>query len=132
MATIFERAARKKLRFETTKGLIAVEDLFDLPLLAVGAKKLCLNDMAVQYNKLVGSQGKINFVQRVEVPVTDDKLRFDLIKYVIDYKISLAATQESRAKKAQQRLLILGLIDEKQNDALKSKSPEELRAMLEE
>ena len=29
---MFEKAARLKLRFDTSKGLVTVEDLFDLPL----------------------------------------------------------------------------------------------------
>ncbi len=128
MTTIFARASKKKLRFETEKGLLSTEDLWDLPLL--DPVLLCLNDMAKKYNKRVKDDGEDNFVEPAAAKATDDKLKFELVKHVIDYKVQAAAAQENRLKKQQQRELILKLIDEKQNDELKEKSAEELLAML--
>ena len=46
MSEIFMKATQKKLRFDSTQGLLTVEDLWDLPLTGTN-KKANLDDIAI-------------------------------------------------------------------------------------
>lgn len=130
MGTIFERASRKKLRFNTQKGVLSTEDLWDLPLLH--ETELCLNDLAIKYNSRVKEASEENFVEPGKVTPTDDKLKFEIVKHIIDHKVKAAQVAETRAKKRRQRDLVLQVLNEKENEELRSKSSEELRALLDD
>jgi len=132
MDTIFARASKKKLRFNTDLGMLSVDDLWDLDLLS--ESRLCLNDLAKHYNQLVKGADEDNFVEaaKVTTSTTDDKLRFELVKHVIDYKLTAATKAETAAKRKQKRELILQIVDEKDNEKLKGMSRKKLLEMIDE
>lgn len=58
---LFEFAVRNKLRFDSSKGQLTVEQLFDVPLTARGA--FSLNAIAQTIDAELNSSGVKNFVQ---------------------------------------------------------------------
>ena len=56
MSNLFEVAARKKYRFDSQKGLLSVEELWDLPLQST--KSVSLDSIAIALNKEIKALGK--------------------------------------------------------------------------
>lgn len=127
--SIFEQAARDKLRFDTAKGLLAAEDLWDLPLSSPSGRPN-LNDIAVDLHRRLQDAAPISFVETVVATDNGNQLRFDLVKHVIDVRMAENKTHADLAAKAAKKQQIMGLIAEKEGDALKSMTREELEGLL--
>jgi hypothetical protein len=123
---MFEQASRGKLRFETQKGLITVEDLWDLPL---SGKGINLDDIAVGlYNQLRNSD-RVSFVSKTSNRNDEIQLKFDVVKHVIDVKMAERDAEAELAKRKATKQRILELIAQKQDQELAGKSIEELTSL---
>lgn len=125
--SIFEKASRLKLRFETSKGALTAEDLWDLPLQATN--KPNLDDLARELYTQVKGSDAISFVNKTAKPSEALQLRFDLVKHVIDTRLTENAAKEEAELNKQRKARILALIEEKENNQLGERSLEELRAL---
>lgn len=125
---IFEKAARMKLRFESPKGDLTVEDLYDLPLTKSNGANL--NDVAKTVNRALKSAEEEDFVHKVTMKTEYLQMKLDIVKHVIATKI--AENEEARlaSVKKVQKERILEILDQKQNESLKGKSEEELHQLL--
>lgn len=127
---MFEKASRQKLRFNVQGGVYAVEDLWDLPLQSI--KGNSLDSIAIGLSKEIKALGEESFV--TTKPVGNDllQLKLDIVKHII---VTKQAENETRAKAAANKAAkdkILGLIAQKQDEDLSSKSLEELLKLAEE
>ena len=131
---MFAFATRKKFRFDTYKGQVTVEDLWDLPLTATNGRPN-LDDIAKELYKKMKDENEMSFVKptsQVNKEFNIIKTKFDIVKYIIDVKLAEAeAAKKAKETKARNQR-ILGLIAQKEDEALASKSKEELLAMLAE
>lgn len=120
--TLFETAARQKLRFASNLGQLSVEDLWDLPL--TSATKVNLDQIAVDLNRqLKGTEesfvstGKKNAVL---------ELKFEIVKHIITTRVTENQNkldeQNRKARKAQ----IEELIAKKKDEGLSNMSIAEL------
>jgi len=132
MSDIFEKASRAKLRFTSPQGPLSVEDLWDLPLTSDKPNRANLDDIAIALHRELEAKPKVSFVHasaNQENSLT--QMSFDIVKRVIEVRMAenaaAATARENKAKKQQ----LLGLISQKENEALGSKSLDELRAMAE-
>lgn len=129
---IFALATRRKLTFATPAGLLATQDLWDLPLISSKVNVPCLDNIAMSLAKQIKDTGDItSFVTKTSKPSATLQLQFDVIKYVIEEKL---ADQETAAKAADTKARndrIRELIAGKKDEALASKSVEELMKLLE-
>lgn len=128
---IFERAARRKLRFSTLGGEYATEDLFSLPL--THATKPNLNTIGLGIKNELKGLGEDSLVDTTP----DDRkvlleLKLEIVKHVIASKQADALAAENRTKKAELRRQLTDILITKENEALKSLSPEEIRKKIEE
>ena len=118
---IFQKAIKRKIRFQYN-GVLTVEDLYDLR-----PKSLDELYRELAKNSNEGGEGLLD-LSREE---TDNTLRMELVKAVFEDK----AKDAERARKAMstraQKEKIREIIAEKQDGALRDKSLEDLRAMLE-
>lgn len=117
---IFEKASRKKLRFSVGKGSASVEDLWDLDLTT-------LDDTAIAVDKKIEQSRGKSFISTSRAS-SDDILRLDLLKHVIQTKMKEAADADERKAKKARVARIDEIIARKQEDALGQKSLEELVA----
>lgn len=128
---IFAKATRVKLRFETPKGLLSVEDLWDLPLKSrQGSANL--NDVAVQLHGKLGQQ-QISFVEQPDPASNNEveQLAFDVVKFIIDTRLAQAAINLKAVERKEQKARLLDIINRKQNAQLEDTPLEELQAMVE-
>ena len=124
----FEQASRMKLRFDTPKGLLSAEDLWDLPL--TSAKGANLDDIARGLHIELRSGNDVSFVAPTQRADTTLQLRFDVVKHVIDTRLAenAAATNAAAAREKKQKLL--ALIEAKEGESLSQMSIDQLRAMV--
>jgi hypothetical protein len=123
---MYKRASRVQLRFETTSGLLSVEQLWSLSLPKL--EKL----VKTQYEKIKedGVSNELSFLNDVSKVDETEKLRFDILKDIYMTKnAELIASHEAAAVKEHNQK-ILQLINMKQDQELQNKSIDELRAML--
>ena len=122
---MYKRAAQLKLRFDTDKGRVSVEDLFSfsLPQLDVVGKALRKSVKDSEEESLIGETSN-------DVAIT--KLKFDLVLDVIATKKAAIqdATNASANKALKQELL--AELEARQKDSLKNLSEDELRRKLAE
>jgi hypothetical protein len=133
---MFAKASRIKLRFDSSKGQLAVEDLWDLPLTS-DAGKVNLDDIARELHKQIKDGEEVSFVkkassdsQKTAAAFAVKQLKFNIIKYIIDVRVAEnEAAQLARANR-EQKQKILKFIAEKQDGDLRNKSEADLQAML--
>jgi hypothetical protein len=127
---IFEQAVRQRLRFESPKGPLTVEDLFALPLTSA-TEKANLDDIAKALHKQLKSNDDISFVTPAQKSDQTVQTKFDIVKYIIDIRIAERDAAAEAAQRKEKKQQILSLIAGKENDKLASSSLEELRKMAE-
>ena len=121
----YEVALRNKFRFNSKRGVLTVEDLWDLSL---GE----LDEIAVAYHKQVKSEdNSLSFIGKRTAAVKTQQLKFDIVKHIIDVKLAEKAGAEEAADKKARKQKILALIADKQDAALADKTVDELTKELE-
>ncbi len=125
---LFITAARSKFRFTSTSGQLSAEDLWDLPLSGRGAN---LDNIARGIHKeLKDADGDISFVKPAVKTTTELQAKFDIVKYVIDVKMSERDARDVAEAKSATKQKLLAKLAEKQDKDLDSKSSEEIQAMI--
>ena len=119
ITNIFEAATKEKYRFPF-KGMISVEDLWDLKLQDLDSVFKSLNKQKKQ-----NDEESLLQVKTAEDQELDNKIQ--IVKHIVKFKQE-EIEERLQAKEYNQKLL--ELIERKQNEELAGKSIEELQAML--
>jgi hypothetical protein len=124
MENIFERAAREKTRFPY-KGMVSVEDIWDLNVQELDKIFKVLNARlkTLEGESLLGVKAKAD---------TDLDLQIAIVRRIVEVKLAEMAARELEREKKQKKQKILEILSTKQDEALKSLSPEALQKMLED
>ena len=125
---MFEQAARRKLRFDSSIGPISAEDLWDLDLISRRGKPN-LNDIAITVHGRL-EKSTVSFVDDEATADPDMVLRLDILKHVIAVKKTEAKAAADASEKAAKKQQILGILARKADAALESSSEDELRGLL--
>jgi hypothetical protein len=124
---IFETATRKKLRFESTKGLLSVEDLWDLPLRST--RGASLDKLAGEYDKQRENVTKSYVEPTIEVD-EEAKLSFDIIMHIIKVRLEEVRVRSEAKARKEKKAKIMAIIESKEDSALEGLSIEDLRKQL--
>jgi len=130
MKDLFERASRMKIRFETEKGNIATEDLWDLPLTDLGSGGVYLDGIAQGLHKELKDSAATSFVVKKSQTNETCELKLEIVKRVIDFKLAVIEKNQSEAVRKSELTRIEGIIADKEDDEIKGKSLAELKKML--
>jgi len=129
MDNLFLLASRSKFRFSTASGIIAAEDLWDLPL--SDTRKANLDDIAKALNRqLKEANEEQSFVKPAAATTNETKAKFDLVLVVIKTKMEERDAAKALADKQANKQKIMALIDRKKDEALAGKTEAELQALL--
>lgn len=120
---MFEKASRMKLRYQTNRGVISVEDLWDLSLES-------LDTIAISLNKKLKESQTESFIKTKTKDTTELELKFNIVKHIIDVKLSEAEARKSAAEKRAKKQKLMDLIAKKQDAELEGKSVDELMKEL--
>jgi hypothetical protein len=125
---MFEVATREKFRFESTRGTLTVEDLWDVPL--TGNKGFNLDNIARTIYSHIKDSEDISFVSKKTTQNNTLTLKLDIVKYIIQKKLEDAEANEHRKAKADKNAVIRGIIQQKEMANLAEKDIDELKALL--
>ena len=121
---IFEYASRNKVRFPF-KGMISVEDLWDLSLTNLDSIYKTLNKQVKQSEEesLLSTKASVD---------TELEVQIAIVKHIVSVKlVEKEAAEKASAKKAQKQK-IMSIIATKENEALQNSSIDDLKKMLDE
>jgi hypothetical protein len=124
MINLFELATRKKFRFPF-KGMISVEDLWDLSL-----KNLDAVFKALTAEKKQASEMSLLATKSAEDEILDAKIA--IVQYIFNTKVAEAAAAKQAATNAAEAQHIMALIANKKDAELANLSVPELEAKLAE
>ena len=124
MEKIFEYAVRNKVRFPF-KGLISVEDLWDLSLANLDLIYKTLNKQAKQSEEDSLLKTKAIVDKELEVQIA-------IVKYIVSVKLEEQEASKKAAAKKEQKQKLMAIIASKQDEALQNSSVEDLQKMLDE
>lgn len=128
---IFELATRESYRFETTKGLLTVEDLWVLPLTTTRQNGVSLDTVAKEINKQLKTTEEESFVtQRTSKDVTL-AIKLDIVKHIIAVKLEENQASRTAAAKAEEKAKLLAILAKKQEQSLENLTEAEILAKLE-
>lgn len=121
---IFEYATRNKVRFPF-KGVISVEDLWDLSLVNLDSIYKMLNKQVKQSEEESLLNTKTNVDTELEVQIA-------IVKHIVSVKLEEQNAREQAAAKKAQKQKIMAIIASKEDEALHNSSVDDLKKMLDE
>ena len=124
----FELATRQKLRYETSKGMLTVEDLWDLPLSGNGTN---LDKIAIALSKQLKDEPSESFVVKTKKHNLTLQLKFDVVKHIIDVRLAEEAIAKDKAEAKAKKERIMEIIERKKDQELEGASLEDLQKMVE-
>ena len=121
---MFEVAVRDKFRYPY-KGVIATADLWDLSVQQLDGifKTLKSQEKKAQEESLLNTRTPEDDVLATKI---------EIIKHIVNTKLEEAQQAEHAKELSDQKQKILNILAEKQDEDLRNKTPEELKAMLEQ
>lgn len=127
--SMFELAVRSKYRFVSKKGLLAIEDLYDL-------KLTDLDDIAKNvFHDLKQSQD-VSFISNKTKGSKELELKLDILKYIIDIRMKEEDKKKTRNKNLetinQLKQIALRKQDEKLNNMEMDEILKEIKRLEEE
>ena len=128
---LYKKAAQVKLRIQTCKGLLSVEDVWSLSLANLDAS---IRSLAPLVKKYQTEDSDLDFLSSNSDTKSEEtsllELSFEILKdvYITKKEEANAKAKARETKEFNQK--IMSLIAEKQESSLKDKSIEELMAMI--
>ena len=124
MEKMFEYVVRNKVRFPF-KGLISVEDLWDLSLTNLDSIYKTLNKQVKQSEEESLLNTKTTVDKELDVQIA-------IVKHIVAVKLAEQEAKEKASAKKAQKQKIMAIIASKQDEALQNSSVEDLQKMLDE
>lgn len=125
---MFKKALQLKLRFDTAKGQLTVEDLFDLPL--TSESKVSLNGIAISVNRELQASQEKSFVDTKSSGNATLELGLEILKEVIADRIEHNEIERTAAGRKQNKEKLMSILADKQDEDLKGKSAAEIQGMI--
>lgn len=122
MEKMFEFVLKNKVRFPY-KGLVSVEDLFDLSVRDLDSIFKTLNAQVKksQEESLLATKTKEDETLAIQI---------EIVKHIVQTKLDEAETAKQSKELKEKKQKIMEMIAEKKDEALRNASVEELQAML--
>jgi hypothetical protein len=130
MATdIFEYATRNKVRFQSVKGELTVEQLWDVPLRS--KDDFNLNVVAKTANRALKDISEESFVEHTVTPEhTRREIGLLIVKHVIDAKLVEEEDAKKRAANRIEKEKLLQILADKQAGKLSELSEKDLQKRI--
>ena len=129
MDNLFLQATREKFRFESNKGDLSVEQLWDLPL--TSRTGFDLDTVAKTVNADLKASNEESFVNVNNNPaVSRLQAKLEIVKAIIEVKLAQAEATKKRAEKAAERQRLMEVLHSKKDQELQGLSVEEIERRL--
>ena len=118
----FMQATKGKYRFESCKGVLSVEDLWDLPLSN-------LDDVAKTLNRQIKEDAGESFIETATTnPITIGK--FEVVKAIIKERLDANEKHRTSLERKGKKEKIMNILAAKRDESLHQATEEELKDML--
>lgn len=132
MSNIFEYATRSKLRFQSSRGALTVEQLWEVPLRSRAGDDFNLDAVAKAANRSLKAVSEESFVETERTSVHEQaEIALDVVKHVIGVKLAEEQAAERRAANKIRREKLLAALADKEAGKLSEMSIKELRRQIE-
>ena len=129
MDNLFLQATREKFRFESPKGDLSVEQLWDLPL--TSRTGFDLDTVAKAVNADLKASNEESFVNVNNNPaVSRLQAKLEVVKAIIEVKLAQVEATKKRAEKAAERQRLMEVLHSKKDQELQGLSVEEIERRL--
>ena len=129
MDNLFLQATREKFRFESSKGDLSVEQLWDLPL--TSRTGFDLDTVAKAVNANLKASNEESFVNVSNNPaVSRLQAQLEVVKAIIEVKLAQAEATKKRVEKAAERQRLMEVLHSKKDQELQGLSVEEIERRL--
>ena len=129
MSNVFEYCTRNKLRFASSRGLLSVEQLWDVPLRS--SDDFNLNAVAKVTSKAWKDLAEDSFVETATTPEhTRRETALEIVKLVIESKLAEETAAKKRADNKVEKEKLLAILAEKQDGKLSALSEKELQRRI--
>lgn len=121
---LFEIASRCKYRF-AYRGMISVEDLWDLR----------LESLDEIYKNLSSEIKKASEESLLKTKTKDQEVienKIEIVKYIVNVKLQEVESRRREIENKEKKQHIMAILSQKEDEDLKNKSIEELKAMISE
>jgi hypothetical protein len=122
---LFEKATKEKDRWETSKGMLSAEDLWDLSLPS-------LDTIAKAVNKKLKEESEESFISAKTSSNETLERKLNVLKHIIGVKLAEKEAAKSRMERLAKIHQLKELAVTKANEQLASKSLEEIQKMIAE
>lgn len=126
---MFDIATREKYRFDSTRGQLTTEQLWDVPLRSRDG--FDLDAIARGLSRQVKAAEETSFVD--STPTEGSRrlaAQLEVVKFVIKTKLDEEAARTAAARVRQEQQTLLALLDKRREAALENLSEAEIRARL--
>lgn len=128
-SNLFEYATREQLRFSSNRGMLSVEDLWELPLTSRDGCNL--DSVAKATNNALKAMAEESFVETRSNPAKAiEERKLEIVKHIIAVKLEENATKRTAAARKEQKDKLLNILAEKQEGKLRELSVEEIQAQI--
>ncbi len=127
---MFEQASKLKIRYTSNKGLLTVEDLWDLPLTTKKPNGVSLDTLAQSVNCTLKATANESFVVTPTSTInTILELQLNIIKHIIAVKMAANLASLNKKVAETKKARIQDIIASKEDAALSEMSVEDLQKM---
>jgi len=123
---MYKQASRMKLRFQTSKGNLSVEQLWDLSLADLASAIKSVNSVIKESEK----EDELSFLSTEEQPDSVAQTQFNILKDIYVTKSSEIEDRKTEREVKAYNQKILALIKEKEDGDLREMSKEQLEKLL--
>lgn len=128
---IFEQATRTKLRFPSIKGLLTIEDVWDLPL--TSKTGVSIDALGTATTRELKNLAEDSFLATKPNPArAEHELRLAVLKHVAEVRQAENAKRLQDAEREAERQRLLSIIDRKKDAVLEGMSLEDLQKRVAE
>lgn len=128
---MFEIAARKKVRFDTSRGMMSVEDLWELPLTST-KNNPNLDDIARNLHRQLNNGENVSFVHGTNMSDSQVQFKFDLVRHIIDTRLEENKIRSESQERATKKQALLAIMAERQSADIRNLPMEDLQKMIDE
>lgn len=132
-SNLFEAATRMKIRFPSSRGLLSVEELWDIPLRSDNNLNLDLIAQGVSKAlKAIADEGSFVDKHKKNPEQTKASLAMEVVQHIIDVKLDEETEKASRATRKEQKQKLMAILEQKQGEALLGLSEAALKKKIAE
>lgn len=106
---LFEKASRLRVRFDSAKGQVSVEDLWSLPLAQ-------LDQIAQALDTKINSGAKKSYITKATTVSELDQFRLDLLVYIINTRLAEHEEKQLERQKAERKAFLLDLLADREKE----------------